>query len=77
MTRWTGIAGVAILLGTFFLHPENIIQTDSQVCLLMNITGAGIACLASVLLKYLPFLILEGCRTLESGIELINYLKIK
>lgn len=77
ITDWTGFAGVTILLVAYFLNLSKLIKTDSAVYLLMNIAGAGIACLASVLLKYLPFIILEGCWTLVSTIGLINFLKTK
>jgi len=41
----------------------------------MNILGAGTACFASILLKYLPFIILEGCWTLVSLIGLLTHVK--
>lgn len=77
ITDWTGFVGVTILLVAYFLNLKNIIKTDSLSYLLLNITGAGIACVASVLLEYLPFIILEGCWTLVSAIGLFNYLKLK
>ena len=77
ITDWTGFAGVTILLVAYFLNLGKYIKTDSAVYLVLNIVGAGIACLASVLLKYLPFIILEGCWTLVSTIGLINFLKRK
>jgi hypothetical protein len=43
----------------------------------MNILGAGLACYASVLLKYLPFILLEGCWTLVSMIGLFKIVKSK
>jgi len=77
ITDGAGFLGVTILLVAYFLNLKKIITTDSLSYLLLNVTGAGIACLASVFLKYLPFIILEGCWTLVSGIGLINYLKKK
>jgi hypothetical protein len=77
ITDWTGFIGVTILLVAFFLNLRDIIQKDSLVYILLNITGAGIACIASILLKYLPFIILEGCWTIVSFYGLIKYLKIK
>ncbi len=75
ITDWTGFIGVTILLVAYFLNLKKIIKTDGLTYLLLNTVGAGIACLASALLKYLPFIILEGCWTLVSGIGLINYLR--
>jgi len=77
ITDWTGFIGVTILLLAFFLNLRNLIQKDSLSYLLLNIIGAGIACLASILLKYLPFIILEGCWTIVSIFGLINYVKTK
>lgn len=73
LTDWTGFLGVSLLLAAFFLNLRNIISKDSLAYLLLNIAGAGIACLASVLLSYLPFIILEGCWTLVSLWGLLRY----
>jgi hypothetical protein len=77
ITDWTGFIGVTILLVAFFLNLRDLIKKDSLTYLLLNTVGAGIACLASILLKYLPFIILEGCWTIVSVYGLINYLKVK
>ncbi len=74
MTDWTGFIGVAILLAAFFLNLRNIIKKEGLTYLLMNLIGAGIACIASVLLNYMPFIILEGCWTIVSALSLISYL---
>ncbi len=73
-TDWIGFIGVAILLTAFFLNLRDIIKKESLTYLLMNLIGAGIACMASVLLNYLPFIILEGCWTIVSTLSLISYL---
>ena len=75
LTDWIGFIGVTILLIAYFLNLRGIILKDSFSYLLLNLIGAGIACIASVLLKYLPFIILETSWTLVSAIGLINYLK--
>lgn len=69
---WTGFIGVALLLLAFFLNLKDKIKTDSLPYLLLNFLGAGIACLASVLLNYVPFVILEGCWALVSAVGLIK-----
>jgi hypothetical protein len=43
----------------------------------MNFVGAALACLASILMNYLPFIILEGSWTLLSFIGIINKLNTK
>lgn len=71
-TDWTGFLGVTILLIAYFLNLRDIIQKNSLGYLLLNFIGAAMACMASVLLKYLPFIILEGCWTLVSAAGLIH-----
>ena len=66
-TDWIGSIGVTILLVAFFLNLFNKLKKDDLLYLIMNFTGAGLACYASVLLKYMPFIILEGCWTLVSA----------
>jgi hypothetical protein len=75
LTDWTGFIGVTILLIAFFLNLKDYIQKDGLTYLLLNSIGAAIACLASVMLKYVPFIILEGCWTLVSLYGLIGYMK--
>lgn len=70
-----GLIGVCILLLAFFLNLTGKMDKDSLVYIVLNIVGAGIACLASVLINYLPFIILEGTWTLVSVWGLINYYK--
>jgi hypothetical protein len=69
---WTGFIGVTLLLLAFFLNLKDKIKTDSLSYLLLNFMGAGIACLASVLLNYIPFVILEGCWALVSLVGLLK-----
>ena len=77
LTDWIGFIGVAILLIAFFLNLSNKLHKDSLAYVLMNIFGAGIACLASVLINYLPFVVLEGCWTLVSIGALVKIMRKK
>jgi hypothetical protein len=72
-----GFAGVSILLVAFFLNLTNKLHKDSFGYILLNIVGAGVACLASVLINYLPFIVLEGTWTIVSLWALIGYYKNK
>ena len=72
-TDWIGSIGVTILLIAYFLNLTNSIKKDGITYLLLNVIGAGIACFASILLDYLPFIILEGCWTLVSALGLTRY----
>lgn len=62
-----GFIGVSILLLAYFLNLKDFIKKESMLYLALNFIGALIACLASVLLRYLPFVILEGAWTLVSA----------
>jgi hypothetical protein len=73
-TDWIGTIGVTILLLAYFLNLLNKISQQNLVYILLNLFGAGIACLASVLLHYLPFIILEAAWTLVSLAALLRYL---
>jgi hypothetical protein len=72
-TDWTGTIGVTILLVAYFLNLLNKLSADKPTYILLNILGAGIACYASLLLNYKPFIILEGTWTLVSIIGLIKF----
>jgi hypothetical protein len=72
-----GFIGVTILLIAYFLNLNDKIRKDSVVYLQMNFFGAGLACLASVLMNYWPFIILEGSWALVSAIGIVNYIKNK
>ena len=72
-TDWIGFIGVSILLAAYFLNLTNKIKKDGSTYLMLNIIGAAIACFASILLHYLPFIILEGAWTLVSVYGLYKF----
>ena len=76
-TDWIGSIGVAILLMAFLLNLLNRLSKDGFVYIIMNVFGAGLACYASLLLNYMPFIILEGCWTLVSVFSLLKLLNSK
>jgi hypothetical protein len=63
---WIGAVGVSILLLGFALNLLNIISAKSYSYLLMNFSGALLAGVASYLINYVPFIILEAVWTLVS-----------
>jgi len=67
-----GFIGVAILLAAFLLNLLGKISKDRLTYILMNAIGGGLACLASYLINYLPFVILEGTWMLVSIIALVK-----
>jgi hypothetical protein len=75
ITDYAGAIGVTLLLVAFFLNLVGRIPKEGAAYLLLNVVGAGLACLASVLLRYWPFIILEGCWTLVSAIGLLAFFR--
>lgn len=76
LTDVIGFTGVLMLLLAFFLNLINKISKENYLYIVMNLVGAGLACTASVLLNYLPFIILEGAWTIISLIVLIKKIYI-
>ena len=75
LNDWLGFTGVTFLLLAFLLNLRKKISSTSLTYILMNIIGGGLACLASVLIRYVPFIILEGAWTMVSVMAWINYYK--
>ena len=70
---WLGFIGVFQILLAYFLNVIGKVSKSDLSFILLNLIGAAMACLASVLLKYLPFIILEAAWTLISFISLLRY----
>jgi hypothetical protein len=70
---WIGFTGVAILLVAFLLNLLNKLSKEGWPYITLNITGAALSCLASVLIHYFPFVLLEAVWTLVSLAALVNY----
>lgn len=68
----TGTIGVGLILLAYFCSIFGWINIRSKLFFLLNIVGAGLACYASVLINYWPFVILEGMWVLVSVIGLIK-----
>jgi hypothetical protein len=63
---WIGSVGVAILLVAFVLILINKISKNGAVYLLLNFFGSALAGVASYLIHYTPFIILEAAWMLAS-----------
>jgi hypothetical protein len=55
-----GTVGVGLILLAYFCNTFGWINGKSKLFFLLNIVGAGLACYASWLIDYWPFVILEG-----------------
>jgi hypothetical protein len=75
LADWIGSVGVSILLIAYLLNLLKKITQDSVVYVLMNLMGALLAGLASVMINYTPFIILESVWVLVSLVSLINILR--
>ncbi|MFZ2498898.1 MAG: CBU_0592 family membrane protein [Methanosarcina sp.] len=70
-----GSTGVLLLLLAFFLNLFKILMQDTKTYTILNVIGAGLSCYASVLIDYMPFVILEGIWALVAFAGLIRLLK--
>lgn len=77
LNDWIGFVGISIILIAYFLNISNRLSKDGITYILLNIFGGALACLASVLIHYLPFIILEGAWTVISFISLLKYMNIR
>ncbi len=70
-----GTIGVGIILIAYFLNNFSLIKTNGKFYFVLNIVGASIACYTSLLINYIPFVILEGTWAFISVISLVKNIK--
>jgi hypothetical protein len=68
-----GTIGVGLILIAYFLNIFSFIEKDGKLYFLMNIFGASLACYASLLINYKPFIIIEGTWVIVS---IFGFLKV-
>lgn len=76
-TDMIGTVGVGLILIAYFLNIFSLIKKDGVLFYVMNIIGASIACFASVLISFWPFIILEGTWAIVSVIGLLKSISKK
>ncbi|WP_164888467.1 hypothetical protein [Methanosarcina sp. MSH10X1] len=59
----------------FLLNLFEILAYDTKTYATLNLVGAGLSCYASVLIDYMPFVILEGTWVFVAFAGLIRLLK--
>ena len=69
---WIGFAGVFQILLAYVLNVIGKVGKNDLAFILLNLIGAGMACYASVLMNYIPFIVLEG---IWAGVSLISLIK--
>lgn len=62
----TGTIGVGLILSAYFCFTFGWIDGKGRLFFLLNIIGAALACYASLVINYWPFVILEGTWVLVS-----------
>jgi hypothetical protein len=72
---WIGSLGVALLLLAFFLNLFKFIAQDGLAYIGMNIAGAGLACLSSWMIAFMPFVVLEAVWCLVAAAALAKRLR--
>ena len=70
-----GFFGVSLILIAYFMNINDKLNSNDIKYLMLNLIGAILACLASVLMKYYPFVLLEGTWMIVSFVALINTLR--
>jgi hypothetical protein len=73
--EWVGTIGVTLLLVAFALNLANKLEATSANYLILNIVGAALAGISSYMIRFWPFVILEGVWTISSIVMLIRTLK--
>lgn len=74
-TDWIGFIGVFQILLAYALNVMGKLANDDLSFILLNLIGASLACYASILMNYIPFILLEGIWASVSLYALINYKK--
>ncbi len=72
-----GSIGVGLILIAYFLNTESLIEKNGKLYFVLNCIGAGLACYASLLINYWPFVILEGTWVLVSIYGLMKSMRVQ
>ena len=67
-----GTVGVTLLLIGFFFNLFGLIRRQSLSYLALNLVGASLACYASFLIEFFPFVLLEGTWTAVAIVGLVK-----
>lgn len=67
-----GALGVFLILLAYFFNLYKKTETGSLLYILMNLAGATLAFLSSVMIHSLPFMVLEGTWAIVSLVALIR-----
>jgi hypothetical protein len=65
--------GVALILLAFLLNLVGVMGRDSRLYLMLNLVGALLACFSSILITFVPFVILEAVWAAAALIGLMRW----
>lgn len=68
-----GTVGVILMVAAFILNIADQLSNDSPFYILLNLFGSMMACAASYMINYMPFVFLEGTWALVSSWALYIY----
>lgn len=71
-----GSVGVTLLLVAFFLNLMKALRADGWLYLLMNLVGATLSCYSSYLIRFMPFVVLEGTWAAVAAIGIARKLRV-
>jgi hypothetical protein len=74
---WIGTVGVFLILAAYFSNLFQMIEKEGRLFFILNIAGAALACYASWLINYWPFVLLEAIWCIISIVGMIKYNGIK
>ena len=66
ISDWIGAVGVGIILLAYVLQASKTLAGDHPLFFGLNLIGAALACIASVMIAYLPVVVLEAVWVLVS-----------
>lgn len=73
---WIGFIGTFFILVAYFLNLNGKLKNDDLLYMVLNLIGAILALTASILLNYIPFIILETVWSLVSLYFVLQYFKL-
>jgi len=71
-----GSVGVTLLLVAFFLNLMKALRSDGWLYLVMNLVGATMSCYSSYLIRFPPFVVLEGTWAAVAALGIARKLRV-
>ena len=72
-----GAVGVALLLVAFLLNLVKLLKADAWPYMALNLLGAALACWSSVLIRFTPFVVLEGVWAAVAALALLRHFSVR